>query len=84
MKNVNCYEASRLKGKRNKQENLCLQVTNTITKCFFRSGESLGAQKPVKVLVAQKIITFESSEDKKQNFKNISASGTGVPNASQY
>lgn len=31
-----------------------------------------------------KIIMFESSEDKKQNFKNISTLGTGVPNASQY
>lgn len=50
-KSVSCCEASRLKGKRNKQENLCLQVTNTITKCFFRSGESLGAQQPIEVLV---------------------------------
>lgn len=75
-----CWEASRSKEKRNKQENLCPQVTNTIMKCFFRSGKVLGTQQLVgsSFSMKVKIFVFESSGDKKQNIKNISTLGTGV------
>lgn len=81
------WEASQSTGKRNKQENLCPQVTNIIMKCLFRSGQGLGTQQLVgRSYFGMKVkaFMFEFSGDKEQNFKNISTLGTRVLASIRY